>query len=146
MKEPLAKRTRLATLHTGPKPPTPLETFLSKGKRAEAKANLESKYAAGPQEERKVDDVPEPEGHGGGDNGGAGWTCSRCRETFSLPDDEWVARHRAEHEDWHYAADLQAQYGSGGSAPRASSEKGGGRPKKKAEKPSGIKAFFAPKK
>ncbi|BEI98559.1 hypothetical protein CcaverHIS631_0308580 [Cutaneotrichosporon cavernicola] len=136
--EPPAKR-RLPTLSTQPKP-TPLEAFLGKGK---AEAKVESDVG-------EADPAVEVEKQGEGTLGevgnsvdGAGWTCPRCGETFALPDEEWVARQRAEHRDWHFAADLQAQYGRGGSTPRATSD--GGARKKKA-KPAGIKAFFAPKK
>lgn len=140
------KRTRLPTLHTVPKP-TPLEAFLSKGKKeGAAKADADAKPAP-PIEAGGEGSEPDPRREAGED-GGAGWTCPLCGEAFALPDEEWVARQRAEHEDWHFAADLQAQYGgSGASTPQANGGSGGSaRRGKKAAKPAGIKAFFAPKK
>jgi hypothetical protein len=135
----------LPTLHTVPKP-TPLEAFLSKGKEAAAKADADAK-AAPPVEAGGEGSDPDTQSEEQGE-GGAGWTCPRCGEAFALPDDEWVARQRAEHEDWHFAADLQALYGgSGASTPHANGGGGGSARKgKKAAKPAGIKAFFAPKK
>lgn len=105
----------------------------------------------------------------------ASWTCPRCRETITPPEsvdvdvdveegEGWVARQRAEHEDWHFAVDLQAQYGSvegngsgssggsrGGTPVSSTTRAGNGAGRvsvsqKKKKKPEGIKAFFATKK
>lgn len=150
------KRARLPTLYTGPKTPTPLESFLAKGKKKAENGRtdsdevvvLDSEPSAAPSAEPAVkpEGSAEPE-----ETSSGGWTCPRCSESFVPPDMEeedrtdWVARQRAEHEDWHFAADLQAQYGGVQGSASSTQGRTNGEAKKK-KKPEGIKAFFAPKK
>lgn len=89
------------------------------------------------------------------------WTCPRCKTTFKIPEDVPpedragnLKHQQAEHEDFHFATDLQngpspvrlsktSGPGPGGGKSGTSTAVGAGKVKKK--KPEGIKAFFAPK-
>lgn len=152
------KRARLPTLYTGPKAPTPLESFLAKGKKKAENGRTDSdevvvldsapNMTTAPSTEpadKPLEASAEPE------TASEGWTCPRCSEAFVPPDMEeedrtdWIARQRAEHEDWHFAADLQAQYGGVQGSASSTQGRTNGEAKKK-KKPEGIKAFFAPKK
>lgn len=137
---------------------TQLESFLSHSDSAlSAAGNAEHTGRSGTSSPiLVVDDEPEPTGLAEDDGSEtAKWTCPRCG--FS---DE---ASRTEHEDFHFAQDLQAQYGDvsieqgSSSSHRAndgqsSTRKGSndsstskGR-KKEIKKKTDIKAFFAPKK
>jgi DNA polymerase eta len=83
----------------------------------------------------------------------AGWKCPRCRETFAAPEEMaleakqiFVQAQKQEHEDFHYALDLQdGDRPSGPTARPTLVPNGAGKGKVKKKKSEGIKAFFTPK-
>jgi DNA polymerase eta len=77
------------------------------------------------------------------------WICPRCSAVFSAPkkvggvDETSVVALRQEHEDYHFASDLQG--GSAGGTPVGASRKGqitSTKVRKKVKSAEGIKAFF----
>ncbi|WWC90735.1 uncharacterized protein L201_005672 [Kwoniella dendrophila CBS 6074] len=107
---------------------------------------------AGPSNPSKPIQVREEESEKGT------WTCPKCNETLSEPENSSEDRLSAlkamkqEHEDWHFALSLQ----NGGSSSSSSAvttnrndlgkgNKSTGPSKIKKKKPEGIKAFFKPK-
>jgi DNA polymerase eta len=81
---------------------------------------------------------------------GVSWSCPKCDKVLSAPSAEYLAHPRQEHEDYHFALDLQATYGTGPSTPvnttaRSTTTRPAPSRPKNIKKPAGIKAFFAPK-
>lgn len=153
------KKPRLSTLHSGPARKTVLETFLS-GKRGESSTQARTP-TPGPAD--VVEIIDEDDGVDASDAAHANegevtaWKCPKCG--FRLdPVDEEEADHagsgarrlaeiRQEHEDFHFAQDLQ-QAGSSPVQPKRPAQAlaaQGGTTKKRKKKEEGIKAFFAPK-
>lgn len=157
---PSPVKRRLPTLHTG-KGKRPLEGFFTKnGESSKApQVNRTGPSAGDPAESAEVivleDDDAEAVGTISGEGSGAGemlrraedegWNCPRCGKLIRVPDGAEktaLAEAKQEHEDYHFALDLQ-----NGSSPQQTAKvrppaKPGASAKKKKE---GIKAFFAPK-
>jgi len=134
---------------------TALDTFLARG---EAPKRDESPIVIIDDEEGKPA-VNGPNGTTVTDDG-ATWKCPRCETTLTAPADDLLLPARQEHEDYHFALDLQASDGGGGSSSNrgtsrgpstSTSGSGGSRGRTGSAKPAkskknvGIKAFFAPK-
>ena len=154
------KKPRLETLHTGSKRGG-LDSFLSgSGKRGEPSMSTSTQAASKAKSHEIVDlvnddkdlqDAASNSNVQGGDE--EGWTCPRCGfapEPAEAEHDDIESRkkeERQEHEDFHFAQDLQA----GDSPVRSRQLHGptaggaGGRVKKKKTKEEGIMAFFAPR-
>jgi len=78
------------------------------------------------------------------------WICPKCKTVFSAPVEMppssragFVAEQKQEHEDYHFALDLQS--GADGDRIVQAEARPMAKVKKKAKKPEGIKAFFTPK-
>lgn len=83
------------------------------------------------------------------EEGGSDWSCPKCgfRPGDHLGDEEKRGQ-KQEHEDFHFAQELQDAGNSpvrSTALPSGSSTSGTGVKKKKRKKEEGIKAFFAPR-
>jgi len=147
---PSPKKPRLPTLHTV-KRKTALETFLAKKGEPSVTPALPIPIQIDEDEVQK-----EPSVIIGVNAGGQRWICPTCSTVFiplengdGIPRPNSLTEQRQEHEDYHFAMDLQDGDKGGG---RGGSEGDGAQPKvnakvkkKPLKKPEGIKAFFASK-
>lgn len=155
---PSPKKPRLPTLHTG-KRKTALETFLAKN--PESSKGRETSPSPVVVVEVEDDDIARSgtsaQFEQGGEEGHLGqWTCPRCQMAFVAPDHlledgertTYIVAQKQEHEDYHFARDLQDGVAPSAAPDRPTVTARGGSatfPTKKKKKPEGIKAFFMPK-
>lgn len=146
------KKTRLPTLHTGKeRRKTALDTFLANRKTGESSttptppppAHRSNSPAAAVAPRLHVPDTKIIDDYDT-EAKETLWTCAKCGKHFTPPPDAesgarmaLLADLKQEHEDYHFALELQ----EGGPTPR----KAPAAKVKKKTKPEGIKAFFAPK-
>lgn len=151
---PSPKKPRLPTLHAGPARKTVLESFLSgPAKRGESSTTTTPVPALAPVHDDKPVEVVDISDEEDSTSTGTDWQCPKCGfKPPQLPlggggDDDDIgkmAEARQEHEDFHFAQDLQQ---AGSSPVRSKSAVAVVKPKAKVKKKKeeGIKAFFAPK-
>ena len=148
------KKPRLPTLQSG-KPKTGLDTFLSLSKNGESSSSKSTRNSPiiMDMDDTEVDEIVEmaigvkpralqSESTLVGEDTTDHWSCSKCnfRTEKGLSQSE-LKGEKQEHEDFHFAQDLQN--GVSPIRPKAVSGIGIGTAKKKKErKPEGIKAFF----
>jgi DNA polymerase eta len=155
---PSPKKPRLPTLHTGPARKTVLDSFLS-GSAKRGESSTSTSKLAGPSISKFVpeesgqasievvdfvDDEDQDQDQGQVDNANRAWICPKCGFEPSVEDGglEKLAEVRQEHEDFHFAQDLQQ---AGSSPIRAKTTVAKPKAKVKKKKEEGIKAFFTPK-
>jgi DNA polymerase eta len=131
------KKPRLPTLQSGPlRNKTGLDTFLSKN--GESSTSRHSPVIIDDTDEGEIINLNHPEPNEEAESGQ--WSCPKCEfKTAQGLDEQDVKGERQEHEDFHFAQDLQ----NGVSPIRPKATSGIGTKKKK--KVEGIKAFFTAK-
>jgi DNA polymerase eta len=137
MSESPRKKPRLPTLQSGSsRSKTGLETFLSK----KGESSSSSRNSPVIIEEDEIIELDRPRRAEVGD--GDGWSCPKCdfKTNGGLSAIE-VKGEKQEHEDFHFAQDLQ----NGVSPVRSKAVSGIGTSQKKKTKVEGIKAFFTAK-
>ena len=160
---PSPKKPRLPTLHTG-KRKSGLDLFLVKnGESSRQSGTSPSPVPTLPAVPIEIIDDDEPPSPTPmptlperfvelPEESQTSWSCPRCQAVFAAPAQMeapgakvFVQAQKQEHEDYHYALDLQDGDRPSSSARPPPAVIGGGKGKVKKKKAEGIKAFFAPK-